>query len=73
MLTTHGSIDSRDGRGGTATAQVDRQLREMWEAIDEISTWLESPAAADPADRQAEEPQFEWRADRPGEEPAVHS
>ena len=73
VLTTHGSIDSRDGRGGTATAQVDRQLREVWDAIDEISTWLDSPATADPADRQAEEPQFEWRPDRPGEEPAVHS
>ena len=38
VLTTHGSIDSRDGRGGTATAQVERQLAEMLDAIDAIST-----------------------------------
>ena len=75
VLTTHGSIDSRDGRGGTATAQVERQLREMLDEIDKISDWcLESLAAA--ATRRlglTEEPQFEWRSDRPGEEPAVHS
>ena len=68
VLTAHGSIESRDGRGGTATVQVERQLREMWDEIDQISDWcLESLAAKDAVPRPDEEPQFEWRADRPAE------
>jgi argininosuccinate lyase len=73
VLTTRGSIDSRDGRGGTATMQVERQLREMWEEIDAISEWLESSVVKDQATHPDDEPQFEWRADRPGNGPAVHS
>jgi argininosuccinate lyase len=72
VLTTRGSIDSRDGRGGTATVQVERQLREMWEEIDAITDWvLESPVARDGATRLDDEPQFEWRADRPGDDTSV--
>jgi argininosuccinate lyase len=74
VLTTRGSIDSRDGRGGTATVQVERQLREMWEEIDQITGWvLQSPVARDLAARPDDEPRFEWRAERPGEGPAVSS
>ena len=40
VLTTHGSIDSRDGRGGTAEEQVRRQCSEMLDGIDAISDWL---------------------------------
>ena len=66
VLTVQGSIESRDGRGGTATVQVERQLREMWDEIDEISDWcLESLAAHDSVPQPEEEPQLEWRADRP--------
>ena len=68
VLTTRGSIDSRDGRGGTATGQVEHQLREMWEAIDQISDWvLDSPVARDGANLPTSEPDFGWRAKRPGE------
>ena len=46
VLSAHGSIESRDGRGGTATVQVEGQLREMFDEIDKISEWcLESRAA----------------------------
>ena len=47
VLTTHGSIESRDGRGGTATVQVQRQMAEMLDAIDAITEWVrpsEGPA-----------------------------
>jgi argininosuccinate lyase len=74
VLTTRGSIDSRDGRGGTATVQVERQLREMWQEIDQMTDWvLQSPVARDLAAHPVDEPQFEWRAERPGEGPAVSS
>ena len=36
VLNIRGSIDSRDGRGGTARVQVERQLREMLDEIDEM-------------------------------------
>jgi argininosuccinate lyase len=49
VLTTAGSIESRDGRGGTATAQVERQLGEMREEIDAITGWVSKrPAPLDP-------------------------
>jgi argininosuccinate lyase len=70
VLTAQGSVESRDGRGGTATVQVERQLREMFDEIDKISEWcLETLAANDPVAQPDEEPQFEWRAERPGEGP----
>ncbi len=46
MLTVRGSIESRDGRGGTATAAVTRQLAEIEEAIDAISAWVTSEAGS---------------------------
>jgi argininosuccinate lyase len=44
VLTVRGSIESRDGRGGTATAAVARQLAEIEDAIDGISAWVTSEA-----------------------------
>jgi argininosuccinate lyase len=67
VLTTDGSIDSRDGRGGTATAQVERQFAEMLDAIDSVSDWvLDRSAAADPTGLEPSEgSDFEWRSERP--------
>jgi len=75
VLTTRGSIESRNGEGGTATVQVERQLRKMWDAIDSITDWvLDRPAAAH-ADvpSRTEKPQAYWSAERPGDESAVHN
>ena len=48
VLTTHGSIGSRNGAGGTATAQVDRQLAQIDDEIDVITAWvLDRPVTAD--------------------------
>jgi argininosuccinate lyase len=61
VLTTRGSIDSRTGRGGTATVQVERQLGEFWEALEVITTWL-SGSPAPSVDRVVEEePEGYWR------------
>ena len=59
VLTVRGSIDSRDGRGGTATVRVEEQLNEVWTGIDELTTWLTTPiegsiAAAEAAVAPAE-------------------
>jgi argininosuccinate lyase len=40
VLTVAGSIASRDGRGGTAPAQVRRQLDEVLDSIEAISRWV---------------------------------
>jgi argininosuccinate lyase len=40
VLTVAGSIASRDGRGGTAPAQVRRQLDEVLVGIEAISRWI---------------------------------
>ena len=67
VLTTQGSIESRSGEGGTATAQVERQLGKLYDEIDAITDWvLDRPAAADPGAPAAGEPELEWRAERPG-------
>ncbi len=53
VLSVDGSINSRDGRGGTARARVEEQLREAWAAIDAVTEWLApvpfgtAPAATD--------------------------
>ena len=39
VLTVGGSIDSRDGRGGTATARVREQLSEMGGARSRLGAW----------------------------------
>ena len=36
VLSTQGSIESRDGRGGTATAQVQSQLEELQDELDRL-------------------------------------
>jgi argininosuccinate lyase len=40
VLTVAGSIDSRDGRGGTATVRVREQLDEVADAIGRVKTWV---------------------------------
>ena len=40
VLSVEGSIESRNARGGTAQAQVEKQLREVWDAMDAITDWL---------------------------------
>jgi argininosuccinate lyase len=37
VLTIEGSVNSRNGRGGTATKQVEQQLAEVREACDAIT------------------------------------
>jgi len=60
VLTIRGSIDSRTGRGGTATVQVERQLREFWEALEVITDWLSRPTPPS-VDRVVEEgPKGYW-------------
>ncbi|GAA3580349.1 argininosuccinate lyase [Microlunatus spumicola] len=39
VLTVSGSIDSRDGRGGTATVRVREQLDEVATALDAAAAW----------------------------------
>ena len=43
VLSVAGSIDSRDGRGGTATPRVGEQLAEVLDEIDDLSAWLSMP------------------------------
>ncbi|HQA31477.1 MAG TPA: argininosuccinate lyase [Propioniciclava tarda] len=40
VLTVEGSINSRDGRGGTAAARVDEQVREVSAALEAVRDWL---------------------------------
>ena len=42
VLTVTGSIDSRDGRGGTATVRVREQLAEVLDRLGDVSAWLSS-------------------------------
>jgi argininosuccinate lyase len=39
VLTTQGSIESRDGRGGTASNQVRHQLDELRDEVERIADW----------------------------------
>ncbi|WP_415122044.1 argininosuccinate lyase [Micropruina sp.] len=64
VLTVQGSIDSRNGRGGTATVRVVEQLREVHDGIDAISDWLTAAPSAEPTTREANEGCY-WSADRP--------
>jgi argininosuccinate lyase len=43
VLTVSGSIDSRDGRGGTATVRVREQLAELLDRFDDLTDWLSAP------------------------------
>ncbi len=45
VLSVDGSIAARDGRGGTARARVEEQLREVHDAIDAITEWALPPSA----------------------------
>ncbi|HOA89393.1 argininosuccinate lyase [Propioniciclava tarda] len=40
VLTVEGSINSRDGRGGTAAARVEEQVREVSAALEAVRDWL---------------------------------
>ena len=40
VLTVHGSINSRSGRGGTARSSVERQCSDVLDEIDAITRWL---------------------------------
>ena len=44
VLTAHGSIDSRDGRGGTARLQVERQLDEVQDEVGRVVRWADDSA-----------------------------
>ena len=63
VLNTHGSIDSRDGRGGTATVQVERQLREIYDEIDDISDWIlgRTASAVSQSEDEGASP-YEWHS-----------
>ena len=65
-LTVEGSIDSRDGRGGTARVRVAEQLDEVFAAVDEVTDWLLAalPDAAPASDEIASQG-YEWSAERP--------
>ena len=65
-LTVEGSIDSRDGRGGTARVRVAEQLDEVFAAVDEVTDWLLAalPDAAPASDAIASQG-YEWSAERP--------
>ena len=39
MLTVEGSVNARNGRGGTATARVAEQLEEVIVALEENRSW----------------------------------
>jgi argininosuccinate lyase len=66
VLTVAGSIASRDGRGGTAPAQVRRQLDEVLDGIDAISIWLtegiDASATLQAWLDKAEAPDLAWYA-----------
>ncbi len=65
-LTVEGSIDSRDGRGGTARVRVAEQLDEVFAAVEEVTVWLLAalPDAAPASDAIASQG-YEWSAERP--------
>jgi len=68
VLTVAGSIDSRNGRGGTSTNQVRRQLGEVSSGIGDITAWIEADIDARstlPAWMQhSEADQLRWTAER---------
>ena len=43
VLTVRGSVDSRNGRGGTATARVADQLREAEDRLEAVREWAAEP------------------------------
>jgi argininosuccinate lyase len=49
VLTVSGSVDSRDGRGGTATARVREQLDEVQEARRRLEAWAVDPPRPGPS------------------------
>ena len=79
VLSVAGSIASRDGRGGTARARVEEQLREVADAVDAVNDWLmPPPPAPDATDAPltpcpvcrgrgqiAHDPGLSWTAERP--------
>ena len=64
VLSVEGSINTHDGRGGTARARVEEQLNEVRDAIEAVSEWFESTdgaASQGPADAQ-----LDWYSEPPG-------
>jgi argininosuccinate lyase len=59
VLTVAGSIDSRNGRGGTATARVREQLDEVIDAVDAITDWVQ----AEPHREPQLTPEYEWHSE----------
>ena len=60
-FTVEGSIDSRDGRGGTARVRVAEQLDEVFAAVEEVTVWLLAalPDAAPASEEVLERPTIE--------------
>jgi len=56
VLTVPGSIDSRNGRGGTATARVREQLDEVLDAVDAITDWVQADRYREPQPTA----EYEW-------------
>ncbi|NLT29313.1 MAG: argininosuccinate lyase [Propionibacterium sp.] len=57
VLTVRGSIDARDGRGGTATARVREQFDELDAALTDAREWADTPVGW--------KTPFTWQADNP--------
>ncbi len=51
VLTVSGSIESRNGRGGTATVRVAEQLAELTRASNSVDAWIREGRPADSAGR----------------------
>ena len=64
VLTVEGSINARDGRGGTAAARVEEQLREVYDAIDVVTDWL-VPVSPTPQPEPTELTELGWYAEPP--------
>ena len=62
VLTVEGSINARDGRGGTASARVGEQLNEVADAVDAISEWL---VPVEPTPYEPAEAELAWFAEPP--------
>ena len=65
VLTVEGSINARDGRGGTAAARVGEQLNEVADAVQAINDWLA------PVEPQPDQPETEGDLGRYAEPPTA--
>ena len=60
VLTVAGSIDSRSGRGGTATVRVREQLNELLGSVDALTAWLSEPVGPGATGTSAWRPATTW-------------